>query len=63
VDLDFLFEILDSRGFCHTWINWIRALITGGYVGVALNGSDSQFFKTEKGLRLGIQYLLCCLTW
>lgn len=53
VDLDFLIEILDSRGFCPTWISWIQKLSRGGSVGVTLNGEDSRFFTTGKGLRQG----------
>jgi hypothetical protein len=53
VSWDFLFEILASRGFSATWTNWIDKLIRGGSVGVNLNGEDSSFFKTGKGLRQG----------
>lgn len=53
VNLDFLIEILESRGFSPVWINWIQKLIKGGSVGVTLNGNDSNFFTTGKGLRQG----------
>ena len=46
VNWDFLFEIL-------SWIDWIRHLVIGGYVGVNLNGEESSFFKPGKGLRQG----------
>lgn len=48
-----MFEILESRGFCPTWIDWIKKLVLGGSVGVTINGNDSKFFKTGKGLRQG----------
>lgn len=53
VNLDFLVEILESRGFSPVWISWIQKLIRGGSVGVTLNGNDSSFFKSGKGLRQG----------
>jgi hypothetical protein len=53
VSWNFLFEILSSRGFSGRWINWIKCLVKGGYVGVNLNGEESAFFKPGKGLRQG----------
>lgn len=53
VSWDFLFEILESRGFSPIWINWIEKLIKKGSVGVMLNGEESIFFKTWKVLRQG----------
>lgn len=53
VNLDFLIEILESRGFSPVWVSWIQKLIRGGSVGVTFNGEDSSFFKTGKGLRQG----------
>ena len=51
VSWDFLFEILETRGFSPTWVRWIDKLVRGGSVGVSLNGEESCFFKTGKGLR------------
>jgi hypothetical protein len=53
VNLDFLFEILHSRGFSPKWISWIQKIVTMGSVGVTLNGEDNPFFKSGKGLRQG----------
>jgi hypothetical protein len=50
---DFLFEVLQSRGFDQTWIGWIEKIVKKGSVGVCLNGDESSFFKTGKGLRQG----------
>ena len=50
---EFLFEILESRGFSSSWILWIERIIKQGSVGVMLNGEESKFFKTGKGLRQG----------
>jgi hypothetical protein len=38
VNLDFLFEVLESRGFDEIWINWIRMLVKGRSVSVMANG-------------------------
>jgi hypothetical protein len=53
VDLDFLFEIIKTRGLNSRWVDWIEKVVKGGSVGVTLNGNDSSFFKTGKGLRQG----------
>jgi hypothetical protein len=53
VSWEFLFEILESRGFNSCWIRWIELIIKQGSVGVMLNGEDSKFFRTGKGLRQG----------
>jgi hypothetical protein len=53
VNLDFLFDILKARNFNPTWINWMKKILIGGSVGVNLNGEESSFFKTGKGLRQG----------
>lgn len=53
VNWDFLFEVLEYRGFDRKWINWIRLLVTGCSLGVMVNGEDSHFFKPGKGLRQG----------
>jgi hypothetical protein len=53
VNLEFLFDLLKARNFNPTWINWVKKILTGGSVGVNLNGEESSFFKTGKGLRQG----------
>jgi hypothetical protein len=62
VNLDFLFEVLSTRGFSGTWIDWIKMLVVGGSVSVMSNGEDSSTFKTGKCLRQRDPYPLCCLT-
>ena len=51
VDWDFLFEVLEKRGFCNKWISWIKSVVTRCSVGVNLNGEESSFFRPGKGLR------------
>jgi hypothetical protein len=53
VNLDFLIEILESRGFGETWIGWIKKIIFGGSVSILANGEDSNTFKTKRGVRQG----------
>lgn len=51
VNLDFVYEMLALRGFGHMWLGWIKSLTQKGSVGVKLNGEESDFFLTGKGLR------------
>jgi hypothetical protein len=53
VSWDFLFEVLQSRGFSEKWISWIKQLVIGGSIGIMVNGKDSPYFKPGKGLRQG----------
>jgi hypothetical protein len=53
VNLDFLFEVLESRGFDEIWINWIRMLVKGRSVSVMANGEESTTFETGKALDKG----------
>lgn len=53
VSWEFLFEVLESRGFSSKWILWIKQLVTGGSLGIMVNGEDSAYFKPGKGLRQG----------
>jgi hypothetical protein len=53
VNLDFLFEILELRGFSPMFIRMIKQVTQGGSVGVKVNDEESNFFLTGKGLRQG----------
>jgi hypothetical protein len=53
VSWTFLFEMLESRNFAPGLVNWIKQIVVGGSVGILLNGEDSSYFKTGKGLRQG----------
>jgi hypothetical protein len=46
VNLDFLIEILESRGFGETWIGWIKTIVFGGSANILANGEDINTFKT-----------------
>lgn len=58
VSWDFLFEVLETRGFSNKWISWIRALMTNGSLGIMVNAEDGSYFKPGKGLRQGASFPL-----
>lgn len=51
---NFLFEVLESRGFGNKWIGWIKNIVKGGSVSVQMNWEESNSFKVGKGLRQGV---------
>lgn len=53
VNLDFLEELLQCRGFDGKWITWMHKITHGESVGVKITGHESDFFLTGKGLRQG----------
>jgi hypothetical protein len=53
VNLDFLFEVLELRGFNPMFVRMIKQVTQGGSVGVKVNDEESNFFLTGKGLRQG----------
>lgn len=53
VQWDFLFDVLQRKGFCEKWIGWIKAATTKGSVAININGEVDQFFRTHKGVRQG----------
>lgn len=52
-NLDFVYEVLELRGFGRKWINWIKSITQQGSTGVKINGEESDFFITSSGLRQG----------
>jgi hypothetical protein len=52
-NLDFLFEVLQLRGFSPVFIRMIKQITLGGSVGVKVKDMESDFFLTGKGLRQG----------
>ena len=53
VSWSFLEEVLRSRNFSHTWIDWIMKAVKGGRVAIDINGERGEFFKSFRGLRQG----------
>jgi hypothetical protein len=46
-------EVLERKGFPIKWRGWMEQVVTGGRVGINLNGEPGEFFRTFKGLRQG----------
>jgi hypothetical protein len=53
INLDFLYEVLQLRGFGEKIISMIKQITQGGSVGVKVNDVEGDFFLTGKGLRQG----------
>lgn len=53
VNLDFLEELLQCRGFGGKWFSWMHKITRAGSVGVKISAHESDFFLTSKGLRQG----------
>ena len=47
-----MLEILEKRGFGHTWISWIRKILLCSSIGVHINNCDGDFCTTWEGLRV-----------
>jgi hypothetical protein len=62
VNLDFLYEILQLRGFGDKIISMIKKITQGGSVGVKVNVVEGDFFLIGKGLDKEIPWYLFCLT-
>ena len=44
VNLDFLYEVLELRGFGPVWINMIKQVTPNGFIGVRVNEAEGDFF-------------------
>jgi hypothetical protein len=53
VDLEFLFDLLEKRGFGKHWINLTKSVVIGGSVGVKMNNIIGNYFTIGKGMRKG----------
>ena len=53
VNWDFLFSCLKLWGFCDTWCQWIRMVVSGGTMCVKLNNKEGTYFVSYKGVRQG----------
>ncbi|GJV37784.1 RNA-directed DNA polymerase, eukaryota, reverse transcriptase zinc-binding domain protein [Tanacetum coccineum] len=49
----FLFSVLEQMGFSSKWRNWIHSCLKSAFASVLANGSPTNEFKIEKGLRQG----------
>ncbi|GKV46692.1 hypothetical protein SLEP1_g53669 [Rubroshorea leprosula] len=53
VDWDYLDSMQSSLGFGDKWRGWIKECLTSAFVSILVNGSPTQEFKMQKGLRQG----------
>lgn len=53
VDWEFLLYMLRRLKFGEKWVQWIKACLASASVSVLVNGSPSEEFRMEKGLRQG----------
>lgn len=53
VQWQFLFEVLQRKGFDEKMIGWIRQATIKGRVAINVNGKTEKFFRTYKGVRQG----------
>jgi hypothetical protein len=44
----FVRKVLEMKGFCSKWCNWIDAIIQEGHVGIKINHQVGQNFQTKK---------------
>lgn len=53
IEWDFLYKVLEARGFPPRWIAWIKSLLNTATSRVIINGGVSEFFIHKRGLRQG----------
>ncbi|XP_057452783.1 uncharacterized protein LOC130744629 [Lotus japonicus] len=53
IEWNFLLDMLEDLGFGVRWRSWIHSCITSATLAVLVNGSPTEFFAIEKGLRQG----------
>ncbi|GJT77168.1 RNA-directed DNA polymerase, eukaryota [Tanacetum coccineum] len=53
VSWDYLFEVMGFIGFGDRWSRWIRGLLCSGRASVLVNGSPTEEFIVQRGLRQG----------
>jgi hypothetical protein len=53
VSWQFLLDMLKDINFDPLGIGWIKQIVVGGSVAIIVNGEESPYFKTGKGLRQG----------
>ena len=53
VNWDFLLYMMDRMNFCKKWSQWIKGCLNSSTVSVLVNGSPSDEFRLERGLRQG----------
>ncbi|KAJ9548768.1 hypothetical protein OSB04_021311 [Centaurea solstitialis] len=53
VSWDFLLDMLDKMGFGRKWRNWVGSCLRSSRISILVNGSPTEEFSMEKGIRQG----------
>lgn len=53
VNWSFLVCMLQRLGFCDQWYSWIKECICSDFASVLVNGSPTQEFRMQRGLKQG----------
>ena len=53
MEWNFLFELLQKRGFSQRWIDWIKSLLTTARSLILINNSLGKWIWNKKGLKQG----------
>jgi hypothetical protein len=63
VSWPFLLEVWERKQFPKKWRDWIHEVISGGRVGIKINGEAGNVFRTYNGVRQGdpLPPPPCCL--
>jgi len=48
-----LFLVITKIGFADSFINWIKACLSGPWIAPLINGGPTSFFQSKRGLRQG----------
>ena len=58
----FLLQVLEMKGFPSKFNDLVMHIVSGGKVGIKVNGEVGPYFRTHQGLRQGDPCRLCSLT-
>lgn len=53
INWDFLYFVMEKKGFPSKYIGWVKQTVERGKVAVMVNDQIGPFFETKKGLRQG----------